>query len=214
MHRNEKGRFRTPTSAEVDIRQDDDIKKIQEMLKNGAPTFVLIYADWCGHCHRYLPTWSKLANTPGRSANMAKVHYDMQEKIPEIKSAKIEGYPSVIKVLPNGSIQSYPSKGGATNAVPFMREEEEMQEELTSNSNSNNSSNMTGGMRGYMTGGVLEAFASAIQQAGPAALLILANSALRRARTYKSPKRASRRASTRRSRGGSRSHSRSRSRAY
>ncbi len=212
-YRNNKGRFRTPTAAEkdVDIRSVTDVPKLQEMFKSGAPTIVLIYADWCGHCHRYLPTWSQLENTPGRNVNMARVHYDMQDKIPAIKDAKIQGYPSVIKVLPDGRLQSYASEGGATNAIPYMREEAEMQAELqgkdphANNATATVTTNTQSGGRHHVGGGVLGAFTSAIQQAGPSALLLLASSALskgrgNRARSYKSPKRASRRGSTRRNR--------------
>ena len=211
MYRNTKGRFRPPTPAEkgIDIRSKEDAKKLEDMLKNGAPTFVLIYADWCGHCHRYLPTWDQLENTPGRTANMARVHYDMQENIPAIKDAKIQGYPSVIKVLPDGRIQSYAGEGGSTNAVPYMREEAEMQAELQgkdphtniSNTSNNQSGGQYGGQR-QAGGSILSAFTTAIQQAGPAALLLMASASVaRRARTYKSPKRTAlrnRRASTRR----------------
>ncbi len=212
MRRNDKGRFRTPTPAEknVDIRSTEDVGRLNAMLKNGAPTFVLIYADWCGHCHRYLPTWSQLEDTPGRTANMARVHYDMQEHIPAIKDAKIQGYPSVIKVLPDGRIQSFAAEGGATNAIPYMREDGEMRADLQGNDpHANgagaNASNQSGGSLRQQGGSVLGAFTSAIQQAGPAALLLLANAALRPtarklARTYRTPKRASRRASTRRMR--------------
>jgi thiol-disulfide isomerase/thioredoxin len=205
-YRNTKGRFRPPTPIEkgIDIRSVQDTSKLESIMKNGAPTFVLIYADWCGHCHRYLPTWDKLENTPGRTANMARVHYDMQEKIPAIKDAKIQGYPSVIKVLPDGRIQSYASEGGATNAMPNMREEGEMEAELLGQDPHANGTPTTpqfGGSWHRQAGGsILAAFASAIQQAGPAALLLLANSALpkrSRARTYRVVKRSSRRASTR-----------------
>jgi thiol-disulfide isomerase/thioredoxin len=201
--RNEEGKFRAPTAAEkLDIRKDKDTKQqkednadLKEMLKNGHPTFILFYADWCGHCHNYMPTWTKWEDTPGRSANMAKLHHDMQEKIPELKKATIQGYPTVIKVLPDGEMEVYPSEKGPTNAVPYMREEEEMEKELGIQKPQQG---------GSQKGGVLGAFTSAIQQAGPAALLLLATSAVRkagvRARTYKTPKRASMRASTRRSR--------------
>jgi thiol-disulfide isomerase/thioredoxin len=163
------------------------------MFKNGAPTLVLIYADWCGHCHKYLPTWAELEKTPGRTSNMARVHYDMQEKIPEIASAKIQGYPSVIKVLPSGEIKSYNSSNSEekTNAMPEMRNTEVMKSELTSNDSSAQSG-----------GSIIGAFMGAIQAAGPASLLLLAHGALT-TRANKDlnvvgGKRQSRRASTRR----------------
>ena len=110
------------------------------------------------------------------------------EKIPFIKDAKIQGYPSVIKVNPDGRIETYQSEGGATNAMPTMRDEAVMQAELTGR-------NQSGGQRG---GNVLQAFLSALQVAGPSLTFLLANQALKRRRTYKSPKRASMRAKSRR----------------
>jgi F0F1-type ATP synthase membrane subunit b/b' len=62
---------------------------------------------------------------------MAKVHFDMQEKIPNIAKAKINGYPSVIKVLPNGTVEEYKDESGeSTNAVPNMRDKNEMMKNL------------------------------------------------------------------------------------
>ena len=146
--RNERGRFRThtaiaaaaaanaaakPNVGDLDVRSAADAGKLNSVIKNGNTTLILIYADWCGHCHKYIPTWTDLEKTPGRKANMARVHYDMQEKVPAIAEAKIQGYPSVVKVLPSGELEEYetPESEEPTNALPAMRDMSEMKKELT-----------------------------------------------------------------------------------
>jgi thiol-disulfide isomerase/thioredoxin len=203
--RNERGRFRAPTAAErgVDIRADADMPKLDSMFHSGATTFVLIYADWCGHCHRYLPTWSQMETTPGRTANMARVHYDMQEKIPALKKANIEGYPSVVKVLPSGKLEEYDVGDSKTNAVPEMRDEDVMKKNLTSPANfqppapNKKEPGTQYGVVPQAGGSVLDAFLGVLQQAGPAALLTAAYATMPKG-SFKGPKRQSRRASSRR----------------
>jgi thiol-disulfide isomerase/thioredoxin len=115
----------------LDVRSPKEIEKLTSLLKQSPFTMILIYADWCPHCHDYLPIWDQFANLPGRNANTAKVHYDMQEKIPAIANAKINGYPSVIKVRPDGTIEEYKDESGiTTNAVPNMRDKQEMMNNL------------------------------------------------------------------------------------
>lgn len=137
--RNTHGRFKKqegnmPAPEAVEVMNEQDIPELSNMFQNGRTTFVLIWADWCGHCHQYKPTWEKFAKIPGRNANIASVHYDMQEKIPKLASAKIQGYPSVVKVTPDGEIEEFPDTHGAaaasTNAIPYMREERLMEKEL------------------------------------------------------------------------------------
>jgi hypothetical protein len=63
---------------------------------------------------------------------MVSVHHDMVEKVPAIANAKLDGYPSVLKVSPDGAIEKYTVPGSAniTNAVPFMRDEKKMKSML------------------------------------------------------------------------------------
>ena len=128
--RNEQGQF--VSSAAVEVRKESQVPEIQKLIHTGQVTFILVFADWCGHCKDYKETWKKFEQLPGRQANIASVHYDMQEHIPEIAEAKIQGYPSVVKVFPNGRMEEYDTPGSPelTNAVPTMREEAVMKQEL------------------------------------------------------------------------------------
>ena len=183
----------------LDVRSDEDIPALEAMMGGNQTTFVLIYADWCGHCHRYMPTWDELQKIPGRTANMAKVHHDMQEKISALKDAKIQGYPSVVKVLPSGKLEEYRAEANeTTNAIQSMRDMKEMERELKGKAQS-------GGAK-QVGGELMTAFVGAIQAAGPSALLLLAHGALQDQKKqkggYKPPKRQTRRGRSRRARHG------------
>ena len=215
--RNAHGRFVTTPPLTVD--NDAKITKVEALIHEGPLTFVLVYADWCGHCQNYKPSWKELEKTPGRTANIVSVREDMLPKIPSIANAKIQGYPSVIKVTPTGDIEEYkvPGSKETTNAVPFMRDMSEMKEQLSlppppadsgapgvqagivSNSDILAKNQLTGQTGGFAES-VLGSLMGAIQKAGPAALLLFGHSMLPKSKTFKSPKRSSRRASTRRNR--------------
>ena len=139
----------------------------------------------------------------------------MVEKVPEIAHAKIQGYPSIVKVNPDKTVEEYVTPGASetTNAIPFMRDLPRMKKELVLISPTGNQTptsiqdSRTPAVQdvviqgGGALGSVYGAFMTAIQRAGPAALLLLANQTLAgRTKTYKSPKRSSRRASTRKNR--------------
>ena len=129
--RNSKGRFRPKPL--LDVRDPKQILDLKQLILNGPNTFVLIYADWCGHCHRYMPKFKALAKTPGRVNNMAAVNETVLKSIPELSEAKISGYPSVIKVDSNGKIEEYtlPGSSEPTNVVPEMNDETVMRTLLT-----------------------------------------------------------------------------------
>ena len=48
------GRLMSP----VDVRSPSDVMGLEQLLEKGPLTIVLIYADWCGACHRFKEnTW-------------------------------------------------------------------------------------------------------------------------------------------------------------
>jgi thiol-disulfide isomerase/thioredoxin len=130
--RNARGRF--SAARPIDVRSKTQIPMLESMLGRGPITFVLVYADWCGHCQRYKPLWERLARTPGRIANMAAVRDDIFPKVSKIANAKIQGFPSVIKVSRNGTIERFNVNGEDTNAIDSgkMRDLDAMRKEITS----------------------------------------------------------------------------------
>ena len=220
--RNERGRWLAKPM--LDVREETQVPELERLILNGPVTFVLIHADWCGHCHKYMPKFKDIAKTPGRTAQMAAVHHDIVDKIPAIANAKITGYPSVVKVTPEGQVEDYkvPGSPETKNVVPEMNDPKVMKQlvkavqtaqpnakipgpqgNLTSNVHflQKNAEVSKNTQAGGAYGSVLGAFMSALNKAAPASLLLLANSMLpKRGKTYKSPKKSNRRASTRRNR--------------
>jgi thiol-disulfide isomerase/thioredoxin len=149
VNRNSLGRFKPKPL--LDVRNSKQVKDFKQLVLNGPLTFVLIYADWCGHCHRYMPKFKKLAQTPGRVVNMAAVNETMVKSIPEIANAKISGYPSVIQVTSDGEVKEYKVPGSAekTNVVPEMNDEEVMKTLVTAVNTASRSGPMNRGTPGY-----------------------------------------------------------------
>ena len=214
--RNSRGRF--TASPPIDVRSEKDIPKLEALIHSGPITFVLVYADWCGHYQNYKPIWSKFEKTPGRVANIARIQETMFPKS-SLSKAKIEGYPSVIKVTPKGEIEEYEVPGSRhplTNAVPYMRDEDTMMRELTTASPSSsptpsvsakNEGGVQGGIAGQLGGAISRAVRRFLTHAPKSSFKALTRAFIpqhhkrrHRRHTFKSPKRFSRRGSTRRNR--------------
>jgi len=88
-------------AANIDVRKTEDAIAFKNMLDNNKAAFVLVYADYCGHCHTYKDNvWNKLIANPNRKNAMASIHYDQLEKTP-LASTKVSGYPTIL-YLENG----------------------------------------------------------------------------------------------------------------
>jgi len=105
-------------------------------MKKSPITIVLVFANWCPHCHSYMETWNKLKNLPNRAP---MVEMDAASEEPGAKEA-VQEFLSSIKGPDGGpmEVNAYPTvlsvknKQGSLNAEPVenSRDEEAMSEIL------------------------------------------------------------------------------------
>lgn len=99
-------------SKPIDIRSKGDIGKLLKLIRKGPITFVLVYADWCGHCHEFMPHFDSAVKNSNHSANKIKVNETVMEDVKSAirnninhsaKALNVEGYPSVLIVDNKGN---------------------------------------------------------------------------------------------------------------
>jgi len=93
----------------LDVRSEDSISSLMKLIKKGPITIVLVYADWCGHCHTYKPKFDEAAKNRKSPLQVASINETMINSVNKrIKSMNnsanisVSGYPSVISLTKNG----------------------------------------------------------------------------------------------------------------
>ena len=104
----------------LDVNSKDKIGMFESIAKKqDTPILIFVYADWCGHCQRYKPTWEKLTKDPNRSINMAAVRDDMLPQTSLSQRAEpISSYPTILLIGKNGKAVNFESPGGLSQEVP------------------------------------------------------------------------------------------------
>jgi thiol-disulfide isomerase/thioredoxin len=95
----------------------------------GPVTIILVYADWCGHCHEFMPKFKSMIKSPNRTTQVASIENSMEKQVHEalqknnsnVKPMIVKGYPSVnavdmqgnfIKEIPRESVKTVLNTGG------------------------------------------------------------------------------------------------------
>jgi len=95
----------------IDIHSKEDIAKAIKQIMKGPITILLVYADWCGHCHDLMPHWDAAANSPHRTVPSMKLNEKNTEEFNSAlqslnkkqSSIHVSAYPTVLVLDNNGN---------------------------------------------------------------------------------------------------------------
>ena len=113
-------------SSVLKVDMESKIPELEKILKNGKITVVLVFADWCGHCHKFQKDiWNPMCNKEAIH-NRVSVRDDMIKNT-SLKNANFEYLPSVMVVNENGELENFTSpEGKTTNVIPTPKSVEDM----------------------------------------------------------------------------------------
>lgn len=88
------------------------INKVDDRLK-------LYYAEWCGHCHKLMPTWNELHNTELK--DIVEIHkYECSENKFLCTNEGVQGYPTII-LETNGKKVRYEGDRTKEDIIQFVK---------------------------------------------------------------------------------------------
>jgi thiol-disulfide isomerase/thioredoxin len=90
----------------LDVRSNNMMGELTKRIREGPITMIMVYADWCGHCHHMMPHFKEAAKSPNRSVQAVMLNETMLNKAnssinsinQSAKPIKVDGYPSILLV--------------------------------------------------------------------------------------------------------------------
>lgn len=115
----------------LDIRSAKQFGEFEKRLKKGPLTIVMVYADWCGHCHTMMPHFDAAAKSPTRSIQAVKLNenvlndansYMTKNMGTAAQPISVEGYPSIMLI---------DNKGKKVTDIETVRDTDTMKEVMS-----------------------------------------------------------------------------------
>lgn len=101
------------------------IKDAEKLLGKGSISIVLIYAEWCDACHRFMKNiWNPSCNKSAKHQRIA-IREDMVRNT-SLANANFKYLPSLIVVDEKGQMQNFKTPEGDTNAMPTPKDKQEL----------------------------------------------------------------------------------------
>jgi protein disulfide-isomerase-like protein len=88
-------------------------------------TAVLFYADWCGHCKKFMPIWDKVGDELDESSPVVLAKFDCSKSSEDanvqavMKKYNVQGFPSVL-LFENGEVKEFEQERNESNLKSFL----------------------------------------------------------------------------------------------
>eukprot|EP00873_Tetraselmis_striata_P027056 jgi/Tetstr1/447320/TSEL_034757.t1 len=86
------------------------------------PYVEFFYAEWCGHCKKFMPTWEKVAADLSGEAEFKKINSDDKDVKELMTKYSVKGFPHVQKTV-DGETTEFKGSRTEQNLVKFVKGE-------------------------------------------------------------------------------------------
>ena len=110
-----------PGANVITINTPSEYNRLDQLIRQGPATLILVYSPTCPHCHTYMPLWKELQKTPGKLTNMATMEASVYEQTPLSEKKSVEGVPSVLYVDKEGAVSEISDIRNAANMTEILK---------------------------------------------------------------------------------------------
>jgi hypothetical protein len=105
----------------ITVNKPSEYNRLDQLIRQGPATLILVYSPSCPHCHTYMPLWKELQNTPDKQTNMATMEASVFEETPLSEKISVEGVPSVLYVDTKGAVSEVSDIRNAANMTQILK---------------------------------------------------------------------------------------------